>query len=182
MGFTNRRYARMCVLCQKNVPRDKRFPRAMRFFAAAGALVCMLSLAACSASPSDDTESGSSELSQEESALTTIYIVGDSTAASFDDHADNASFYLPRYGFGTQLYRSVDSTQAQVVNLAVSGKSLTGFTSHANYTAMKQALSSGDYAQCIRELAKLQRFLPRIYGRKSRHLPRSSFWSKLTAL
>ncbi len=69
----------------------------------------------------------------------TIYIVGDSTAASFAD-----SYYYPRYGYGTQLAGYLDE-KATVVNLALSGRSSKSFISEANYETLKTGLKAGDY-------------------------------------
>lgn len=74
-------------------------------------------------------------------ASSKIYVVGDSTVCGFSD-----SYYLPRYGYGTQLANYLDLTSSsQIVNLAMSGRSSYSFLSEANYTTLKNDISSGDY-------------------------------------
>ncbi len=70
---------------------------------------------------------------------TTIYVVGDSTVCSFND-----AYYLPRYGYGTQLENYLDDS-ATVVNLALSGRSSYSFLSEANYTTLTSSIGEGDY-------------------------------------
>lgn len=69
-----------------------------------------------------------------------IYVVGDSTVSSFDDY-----YYLPRYGYGTQIAEYFNVTSDQVVNLALSGRSSLSFLSESNYTTLKTSISEGDY-------------------------------------
>jgi len=69
-----------------------------------------------------------------------IYVVGDSTVCSFSD-----AYYLPRYGYGTQLAQYFNVEESQVVNLALSGRSSKSFLTEANYTTLKDSISSGDY-------------------------------------
>lgn len=52
-----------------------------------------------------------------------IYLVGDSTVCAFNDN-----YYMPRYGYGTQLYNYLDCKEDQIVNLALSGRSSLSFT------------------------------------------------------
>ena len=70
---------------------------------------------------------------------TTLYVVGDSTLASFSD-----SYFYPRYGYATQLdlylYDSVD-----IVNLALSGRSSRSFIIEENYATLKNNIKAGDY-------------------------------------
>ena len=70
---------------------------------------------------------------------TTVYLVGDSTVSSFSD-----SYYYPRYGYGTQL-ASYLTSDATVVNLALSGRSSKSFIAEENYTTLKNSLKEGDY-------------------------------------
>ena len=70
---------------------------------------------------------------------TTVYVVGDSTLSSFSD-----DYYMPRYGYGTQLYRYL-LPQAKVVNLALSGRSSKSFLTEENYKILLSSLSSGDF-------------------------------------
>ncbi len=71
-----------------------------------------------------------------------IYLVGDSTVCSFSD-----SYYLPRYGYGTQLYNYINCDANQIVNYAVSGRSSKSFLtdSNGNYDRLKNEISTGDY-------------------------------------
>lgn len=70
---------------------------------------------------------------------TTMYIVGDSTAAEFAD-----TYYYPRYGYGTQIGNYFDE-KVTVVNLALSGRSSKSFLGEANYTTLKNNLKAGDF-------------------------------------
>ena len=69
---------------------------------------------------------------------TTLYLVGDSTVASFAD-----SYFYPRYGYGTQLDNFL-SEKVTVKNLALSGRSSKSFLIEANYTTLKNGLKEGD--------------------------------------
>ena len=53
-------------------------------------------------------------------AIPTLWVVGDSTAAEFQDN-----YYIPRCGWGTQLYRYFQGIGIR--NLAVSGTSTKSF-------------------------------------------------------
>lgn len=69
----------------------------------------------------------------------TLYVVGDSTLASFND-----SYYYPRYGYGTQLGNYFDDT-IKVNNLALSGRSSKSYILEENYTTLKNNINAGDY-------------------------------------
>lgn len=69
-----------------------------------------------------------------------IYVVGDSTVCSFNDN-----YYLPRYGYGTQLAEYLNVTSDQIVNLAISGRSSKSFLTESNYTTLKTSIAEGDY-------------------------------------
>lgn len=71
----------------------------------------------------------------------TVYLVGDSTVCSFTDQ-----YYLPRYGYGTQIggYLNLDES-ASVNNLALSGRSSYSFMQEENYNTLKTSIKSGDY-------------------------------------
>lgn len=70
-----------------------------------------------------------------------IYVVGDSTVCSFSDN-----YYLPRYGYGTQLYNYFNlQSQDQIVNLALSGRSSLSFLTEDNYITLKNSITEGDY-------------------------------------
>ncbi|MDE7379462.1 MAG: hypothetical protein K2N14_00275 [Clostridia bacterium] len=68
-----------------------------------------------------------------------IYVVGDSTVCSFND-----SYYLPRYGYGTQLAEYLNVTSDQVVNLALSGRSSKSFTYGLDVDDKNKNSISGD--------------------------------------
>lgn len=80
------------------------------------------------------------EISTPLSADKKIYVVGDSTVCSFTDN-----YYLPRYGYGTQLAEYLNVTSSQVVNLAISGRSSKSFLTESNYTTLKTSIAEGDY-------------------------------------
>jgi len=69
-----------------------------------------------------------------------IYVVGDSTVSSFSD-----TRYMPRYGYGTQLYNYINCDATQIKNLALSGRSSYSFTKEGNYQTLKSNISEGDY-------------------------------------
>ena len=70
-----------------------------------------------------------------------LYIVGDSTLASFND----TSYYYPRYGYGTQLKYYIDETKIDIINLALSGRSSKSFLNEPNYQTLKEKIKEGDY-------------------------------------
>ena len=78
------------------------------------------------------------------SGLSRIFVVGDSTASPFND-----PYYIPRFGFGTKLQDYLDPAKAEVVNLAVSGRSSISFISDPgsakNYELLKANIRKGDY-------------------------------------
>ncbi len=80
------------------------------------------------------------EIDSSEKFTGKIYVVGDSTVCSFTDN-----YYLPRYGYGTQLYNYINVDEANIVNLALSGRSSLSFISEENYTTLKNSISEGDY-------------------------------------
>ena len=69
---------------------------------------------------------------------TTMYLVGDSTVASFAD-----DYFYPRYGYGTQIGNYL-SDKVTVKNLALSGRSSKSFLSEPNYNTLKNELKEGD--------------------------------------
>ena len=68
-----------------------------------------------------------------------IYVVGDSTVCSFND-----GYYLPRYGYGTQLAEYLNVTSDQIVNLALSGRSSKSFTYGLDVDPLNKNSISGD--------------------------------------
>ena len=69
---------------------------------------------------------------------TTMYLVGDSTVASFSD-----DYFYPRYGYGTQIDNYL-SDKVTVKNLALSGRSSKSFLAEANYQTLKNSIKKGD--------------------------------------
>lgn len=69
-----------------------------------------------------------------------IYLVGDSTVCAFSDN-----YYIPRYGYGTQLYNYINCDKNQIVNLALSGRSSKSFLTESNYSTLTNSITAGDY-------------------------------------
>ncbi|MDE7264954.1 MAG: hypothetical protein K2N52_01600, partial [Clostridia bacterium] len=71
-----------------------------------------------------------------------IYVVGDSTVCSFKD-----DYYLPRYGYGTQLYNYINCDASQIVNIAASGRSSYSYMvdNKSDYDSFVSNISAGDY-------------------------------------
>ncbi len=78
-----------------------------------------------------------------------IYVVGDSTACEYKDKNDptkpSDNYYLPRYGYGTQLAEYLNVESSQIVNLAISGRSSKSFLTETNYQTLKDSIAEGDY-------------------------------------
>ena len=77
-----------------------------------------------------------------DAAHTTLYLVGDSTVAAFND-----PYYYPRYGYGTQIGTYLDHNIA-VNNLALSGRSSKSYidpADNSNYATLTSSLKAGDY-------------------------------------
>ncbi len=68
-----------------------------------------------------------------------IYVVGDSTLASFKD-----SYYYPRYGYATKLNLFFNK-DVNIINLAISGRSSKSYLKDKEYTYLKDNISKGDY-------------------------------------
>lgn len=69
----------------------------------------------------------------------TLWVVGDSTAAEFQD----TTYYSPRYGWGTQLGLYIQGIGIR--NLAVSGASSKSYLETDQYQILLQNLKDGDY-------------------------------------
>ena len=74
---------------------------------------------------------------------TTVYIMGDSTGCDYSE-SDDTTYYYKRVGFGTR-FGDYLTDDAQVVNLALSGRSSKSFTAESNYTTYKNSVKAGDY-------------------------------------
>lgn len=69
----------------------------------------------------------------------TLFVVGDSTLASFKD-----DYYYPRYGYGTQLTNYFDE-KLTVNNLALSGRSSKSFVTETEYQTLLNNIKEDDY-------------------------------------
>ena len=87
-----------------------------------------------------DEETPAADASTPLPAENKIYVVGDSTVCSFNDN-----YYMPRYGYGTQIVEYFNVTSDQVVNLAMSGRSSLSFLTETNYTTLENSIGEGDY-------------------------------------
>ena len=87
----------------------------------------------------DDTGQAVSAENALPEAPPTLWVVGDSTAAEFDD----TTYYYPRYGWGTQLSRYFQGIT--IKNLAVSGTSTQSFLNTPQYQQLLQEMRPGDY-------------------------------------
>jgi lysophospholipase L1-like esterase len=67
-----------------------------------------------------------------------LYLAGDSTVSSFHD-----SYYYPRYGYGTQLYRYFAGLN--IINLALPGRSSKSFIQETNYKYLVQNIKEDDF-------------------------------------
>lgn len=94
----------------------------------------------CDECGADITPSGSGDASVALPSDKKIYVVGDSTVCSFNDN-----YYLPRYGYGTQLAEYLNVTSDQIVNLAISGRSSKSFLTESNYATLTSSIGEGDY-------------------------------------
>ena len=73
----------------------------------------------------------------------TVYVVGDSTVCDYAPKIDD--YYLPRYGYGTQLANYIDCNPSQINNLALSGRSSLSFLTESNYQTLINNIKEGDY-------------------------------------
>lgn len=70
-----------------------------------------------------------------------IFIVGDSTACQY---GYDENYAIARNGWGMQLARFL-KPQAQVINLAKSGRSSKSLTAEDNYTTLLETMNKGDF-------------------------------------
>lgn len=89
-------------------------------------------------STADESAAEASGAVSEPADPPTLWVVGDSTAAAFQD-----SYYYPRYGWGTQLERYFQGINIQ--NLAVSGTSTKSYLSTEQYQTLLQSMKAGDF-------------------------------------
>lgn len=73
---------------------------------------------------------------------TKIFVVGDSTVCDYKKTSKLDEAYLPRYGYGAELYRFFD---CGVDDLALSGRSSLSFISERNYALLFEEISRGDF-------------------------------------
>lgn len=100
--------------------------------------------AAETAAGTEETDAGTDEASEpavstDPADFPTLWVVGDSTAAAFDD----TNYYAPRYGWGTQLDHYFQ--YINIRNLAVSGTSSKSFLETSQYQTLMQEMQPGDY-------------------------------------
>ncbi len=69
----------------------------------------------------------------------TIYVIGDSTAAVYDDKN------YPRRGWAQELQNYFDQNDVKVVDLALSGRSSKSFKADNNFQTYKNSIKKGDY-------------------------------------
>lgn len=91
----------------------------------------------------DGTDSGFTE-----DNVSQIYVVGDSTVCDYESsigqgHLDE--IFLPRYGYGTQLHEYLNFDKANVVNLAMSGRSAVSLMGEESYQTLVNSIGKGDY-------------------------------------
>ena len=91
-----------------------------------------------STTPAQTTSSTTKKEDPVELKEITLYLVGDSTVASFSD-----DYFYPRYGYGTQIDNYL-SDKVTVKNLALSGRSSKSFLTETNYTYLKDNIKEGD--------------------------------------
>ncbi|MBQ6553665.1 MAG: hypothetical protein IJL89_00405, partial [Firmicutes bacterium] len=72
-----------------------------------------------------------------------VFIVGDSTACDYSPSTDS-TYYYKRVGFGTRL-SDYFVAEAEVVNLALSGRSSSSFTQEDNYKTLINSMKEGDF-------------------------------------
>ncbi|MCM1557211.1 MAG: InlB B-repeat-containing protein [Anaeroplasma bactoclasticum] len=77
-------------------------------------------------------------------AKTTVYMIGDSTCAPYDQTTKDLDYYYQRDGFGTGI-ASYFKEEATVVNLGVGGASSKSYTTLSQYTQFTTDLKEGDY-------------------------------------
>ena len=87
----------------------------------------LFGLVACASTPAADGDAGIK-----------VFMVGDSTVASFND-----PYYYPRYGYGTKLGDYLEGVE--VVNYALSGRSSKSFLVEENYTKLQNEIKKGDF-------------------------------------
>ena len=80
------------------------------------------------------------EIRIEKSQKRRIFLTGDSTVSPFKD-----PFYIPRNGWGMKMQDFIDEDKAEVVNLAISGRSSKSFLSERNYDVLKKYIKAGDF-------------------------------------
>lgn len=71
-----------------------------------------------------------------------IYLVGDSTVCDFG--STDKALYIPRYGYGTQIQEYINIDKANVINIALSGRSSYSFTKENKYSQLSN-ITNGDY-------------------------------------
>lgn len=88
---------------------------------------------------SDYSKTVTYKVEKKELTAATLFVVGDSTLASFNDN-----YYYPRYGYATQLENYFDK-KITVKNLALSGRSSKNYIQETQYQTLLDEIKSGDY-------------------------------------
>lgn len=99
-------------------------------------------------SGSGDTDSGDN-VEWDDSSLkeAVLWVVGDSTVCDYikeDGTHTDATYFYPRYGYGTQLGNNL-SSKITVKNLALSGRSSKSFLAEQNYADLVSEIKAGDF-------------------------------------
>lgn len=97
---------------------------------------------------SGDTDSGDN-VEWDDSSLkeAVLWVVGDSTVCDYikeDGTHTDATYFYPRYGYGTQLGNNL-SSKITVKNLALSGRSSKSFLNEENYNTLVSGIKAGDF-------------------------------------
>jgi lysophospholipase L1-like esterase len=76
---------------------------------------------------------------QETDAPPTLYVIGDSTAASY------SMKHYPLFGWAQVLQHYFDASKLRVANRAISGRSSKSFYDSGSWTPIRESLQAGDY-------------------------------------
>lgn len=98
------------------------------------------------ATPEKPGDSTPSEYDDSALSAATLWVVGDSTVCDYvkDGKHTDATYFYPRYGYGTQLANNL-SSKITVRNLALSGRSAKSFLTEENYQTLIAEIKEGDF-------------------------------------
>ena len=91
-----------------------------------------------SASAQDETSVKADTAASTRTRIPTVWVIGDSTAAEFND----TTYYYPRYGWGTQLYRYFPGLSIQIWQ----------YQAPAPRAICRQTTTSASFGKCRREI------------------------------